>query len=62
MLVLSRKPNEKIVFPAIHTSVQIVAIKPGVVRVGIDAPPDIAVFREELCPPRASPPRLCRET
>jgi carbon storage regulator CsrA len=50
MLVLSRKPNERIVFPAINTSVQIVSIKSGVVRVGIDAPHNVAVFREELLP------------
>lgn len=48
MLVLSRRPNEKIVFPATHTSVQVVSIKPGVVRLGIDAPPDVQVLREEI--------------
>jgi carbon storage regulator CsrA len=48
MLVLSRRLNQKIVFPAIDTTVQVVAVKPGVVRIGIDAPDNIAVYREEL--------------
>jgi carbon storage regulator CsrA len=48
MLVLSRRLSQKIVFPAIRTTIQVVAVKPGVVRLGIDAPEDIGVFREEL--------------
>jgi carbon storage regulator CsrA len=48
MLVLSRRPNQKIVLPSIHTSVQVVAVKQNVVRLGIDAPEQIAIFREEL--------------
>jgi carbon storage regulator CsrA len=48
MLVLSRRLAQKIVFPGIQTSVQIVSVKPGVVRLGIDAPEHIAVYREEL--------------
>ncbi len=48
MLVLSRRPGEKIVFPAIDTTVQLISVKGGVVRLGIDAPDHIAVFREEV--------------
>jgi carbon storage regulator CsrA len=48
MLVLSRRLNERIVFPSISATVQIVAIKPGVVRLGIDAPPEVTVLREEV--------------
>jgi two-component system, OmpR family, response regulator len=48
VLVLSRRPNEKLVFPGTRTTVQVVAIKGGAVRLGIDAPPDVEVFREEL--------------
>jgi carbon storage regulator CsrA len=48
MLVLSRRLNEKVLFPGIDTAVQIVAIKAGVVRLGIAAPPDVTVLREEL--------------
>jgi carbon storage regulator CsrA len=48
MLVLARRLNEKIVFPGIQAAVQVVAIKPGVVRLGIDAPQDVVVLREEV--------------
>ena len=53
MLVLSRKLNEKILLPGTRTAIQIVGIKPGVVRLGIDAPPEVIVLREEI-PDRSS--------
>ena len=53
MLVLSRRLHERIQFPGLNITVQVVAIKPGVVRIGIEAPPDVKVFREELL---AQPP------
>src|SRR5260370_232487 len=49
MLVLSRRLNEKIVFPGLDISVQIVNIKPGgAVRLGIEAPRAVTVLREEI--------------
>jgi carbon storage regulator CsrA len=48
MLVLSRRVNERIVFPQINASVQVVSVNPGTVRLGIEAPPEVAVFREEV--------------
>src|SRR5262245_56565662 len=48
MLVLSRRLSEKILFPGIQAAVQVVAIKPGVVRLGIQAPPEVLVMREEV--------------
>jgi carbon storage regulator CsrA len=48
MLVLSRRPNEKIVLPGIDTTIQVVTVRPGVVRLGIEAPPNVAVVRAEL--------------
>jgi carbon storage regulator CsrA len=51
MLVLSRRPNEKIIFPTLQIGVQVVAIKPGVVRLGIEAPDEVGVFREEILDP-----------
>jgi CheY-like chemotaxis protein/sRNA-binding carbon storage regulator CsrA len=40
--------NEKVLMPAVEASIQIVAIKPGVVRLGIEAPPDVVILREEV--------------
>jgi carbon storage regulator CsrA len=48
MLVLSRRLQEKILFPAIDATVQVVAIKPGVVRLGVEAPSEVVVLREEV--------------
>ena len=47
MLVLSRKLNEKIVIDG-GIVVTVVKIEGGQVRLGIEAPRDIKVFREEI--------------
>jgi carbon storage regulator CsrA len=48
MLVLSRKLHEKILFPNIQAAVAIVAIRGNTVRLGIEAPDDVLVLREEI--------------
>lgn len=48
MLVLSRRLKEKIVFPSIEATVQVVSIKSGTVRLGIEAPSHVPVYREEV--------------
>jgi carbon storage regulator CsrA len=48
MLVLSRRLNQKIVLPTVQTTIQVVGIKSGAVRLGIEAPPEVAVLREEV--------------
>jgi len=48
MLVLSRRLNEKILFPAFRAAIQVLGIKGNTVRLGIQAPPDVKVLREEL--------------
>jgi carbon storage regulator CsrA len=48
MLVLSRRLNEKICIPAIQSTIRVVAIKPGSVRLGIEAPADVLILREEV--------------
>ncbi len=48
MLVLSRRINEKLLIPCIETAVQVLSIQGGQVRLGVEAPPEVAVFREEI--------------
>jgi carbon storage regulator len=47
MLVLSRKINEKIVIDG-NIVVTVVKIDRNQVRIGIEAPGDVRVFREEI--------------
>lgn len=48
MLVLSRKLHERIILPTIPVAIGVVALKASVARLGIEAPVDVPVFREEL--------------
>lgn len=48
MLVLSRKPGERILIGD-EVTVTIVRIGPNTVRLGIDAPRSMNIVREELC-------------
>lgn len=48
MLVLSRKPGERI-FIGDDVKVTIIRIGPNSVRVGIEAPGNMNIVREELC-------------
>jgi carbon storage regulator len=48
MLVLARQLNERIVMPSVQATIEVVAIRPNSVRLGIDAPPDITILREEV--------------
>jgi carbon storage regulator len=48
MLVLSRKPGERILIGD-QVAITIVRIGPNTVRLGIDAPRDMNIVREELC-------------
>lgn len=50
MLVLSRKPGEKILIGD-QVAVTVVRIGPNTVRIGIEAPRNMNIVREELCEP-----------
>ena len=47
MLVLARKVGEKILIGE-NISVTVVRIAPGVVRIGIEAPNELPIVREEI--------------
>lgn len=48
MLVLTRKLGERIVMPHLALAVTVVAIEGNSVRLGISAPENIDIFREEV--------------
>lgn len=49
MLVLSRKPGEKLIVADGLITITVVRIGPNTVRLGIDCPKDINIVRDELC-------------
>ncbi len=48
MLVLSRRETEKVLFPTLGISVELLRVQGNKARLGIDAPPEIPVLRHEL--------------
>lgn len=48
MLVVSRRPNDRIVFPKLGITVHVVRVDGKSVRLGIDAPRDVRVLRHEI--------------
>lgn len=53
MLVLSRKAGERILIGE-DVVINIVRIGPNTVKIGIDAPKNVSIVREELCEPAES--------
>jgi carbon storage regulator len=56
MLVLSRKIGERIVAPYCELTVTVLAVEGKTVRLGVSAPAEVDVYREEVWQ------RLCQET
>ena len=54
MLVLSRKSGEKVLIGG-NITVTVLEVQGNRVRIGIDAPLDVAILREELCNSLAEP-------
>jgi carbon storage regulator len=48
MLVLSRKVGQRILVPGSNLVVTVVSVKGNRVRLGVSAPADVAVYREEV--------------
>ena len=48
MLILTRKEREAIVINDGQITVRVLSIKSGKVRLGIDAPRDVSIHREEI--------------
>lgn len=57
MLVLSRRANEKLILPTVNVAVQVVKILGNAVRLGIEAPGEVPVYREELLKAREADPQ-----
>jgi carbon storage regulator CsrA len=49
MLVLSRRPDEKILLPTVPAIIKVISSQAGLARLGIEAPAHVPILREELC-------------
>jgi carbon storage regulator len=56
VLVLSRRLHESIVLPGLSVTIRVVAVNGDRVRLGIEAPKDIPVMREELLQDQSKAP------
>jgi len=61
MLVLSRRPGQEIVFPALSIKIRLVKTEGSTARLAIEAPRHVAVFRAELIPEDGQAPVLSPE-
>ena len=61
MLVLSRKLGEKI-YISDNTCITVVDIDRGKIRLGIEAPRDVPIFRQELLPLQGNRPTTTPDT
>ena len=59
MLVLSRKEDQKVCFPGLGITVQVLGVRGSSVRLGVDAPIEVRIVRDELDEegPDKPPPR-----
>ncbi len=55
MLVLTRRPGQKIIFPGLGISVEVLRSQGSVTKLGIEAPINVQIMRDELFAPRSAP-------
>lgn len=60
MLVLTRKRDERIVLPELGIVIQVLEIYGNRVRLGVTAPPEVAVHRQEVW--ERNPARVTQRT
>ncbi|MEN1679682.1 MAG: response regulator [Planctomycetota bacterium] len=61
MLVLSRQKNQRVTFPGLGITVEILDIRGSKVRVGVEAPMEVRILRDEL-PDRGSSPSPAKQS
>ena len=54
MLVLTRRPGQKIIFPGLGISVEVLRSQGSLTKLGIEAPIDVQIMRDELVDPRSA--------
>lgn len=58
MLVLSRREGEKLVFPNLGITLEVLRVRGNAARLGIQAPSNVTILRDELCDVPGTPPAV----
>ena len=48
MLVLSRRPGQKVVFPSLGVAIEVLRSRGSVTKLGVEAPDDVPILRDEV--------------
>jgi carbon storage regulator len=62
MLVLSRKVGEKVVVPGCGLTLTVLAVQGSRIRLGVEAPVETAVYREEVWQQLRDPRTVARRS
>jgi len=62
MLVLSRRPGQKIVFPSLGVAIEVLRSSGSVTKLGVEAPDDVPILREEVLAKQAAAGAAPKET
>jgi len=54
MLVLSRRPGQKVVFPSLGIAIEVLRTRGSVTKLGVEAPGDVPVLRDEMLAKQSS--------
>jgi len=54
MLVLSRRPGQKVVFPSLGVAIEVLRSRGSVTRLGVEAPDDVPIMRDEVLAKQAT--------
>jgi len=55
MLVLSRRPGQKVLFPSLGVAIEVLHTRGSVTKLGVEAPDDIPVLRDEMLSKQSAP-------
>jgi carbon storage regulator CsrA len=55
MLVLSRRPGQKVVFPSLGVAIEVLRTRGSVIKLGVEAPDDVPVLRDEMLAKQSAP-------
>ncbi|MEZ6047408.1 MAG: response regulator [Planctomycetaceae bacterium] len=61
MLILSRRSKEKISFPQLGITIHFIRIQSGTAKVGVDAPLQVEIIRDEIRPEKSVQTRSVRD-